>query len=213
MNQIPPIEVPPIEMAVPAFWDSLESRYRAAFVISEGKLKLTEAYFFICHTIDKSTMVHSIAAHLEQRQKEYAKRYDYTYRLLKSAFLESLFGLREALACLVDAVFNLEQENKTGSTSNIYKRAVAKKLAVAKCLKELIPPSSKLGRYLKDFRHPYVHWEDLSRTTGHDMLAAIIGHEQLRIANFIATAKEISEWILAVESQIAEECAKHLGFH
>jgi hypothetical protein len=211
MEDIRPIKIQGIKVIVPDFWNELEKAYRPRIIISGG-FKFTDLYFFLIHTIHRSAMVHSLANHLHEKKESYSKVHDYTYLLLKSSFLESIFGLRESIAGLVNQVFSLKvAQNKVGTTNRILKKAEDKGLNITNLLNQIITKDSLVAKYLTEFRHPHVHTEDLSTVEPEDFLAAMFGKEQRRIKYFIDKAKEISDLLLTIEANIAKECKIELG--
>lgn len=206
------ITIPPIPVEIQPIWDELIEKYRSSVVIISGGLNFTETYWYLAHTRNNSTLLHSVSSHLHAEKGNYANKFDDSYRLLKSVVLEGFFSLRESLARLVNIVYSLQEDApKSGASSRILKKAKNLNLTVADYLSELIPKTSRLGSYLEKYRHPYVHREDLSRVSVQDITAAIIGAEQPRITEFITESYETSRWMQEMESYIAKECATHLG--
>ncbi len=175
-----------------------------------GGWNFTETFWYLAHTRNNSRLLHSVSSHLYAEIGNY--KFDVSYLLLKSVVLEGFFSLRESLAGLVNSVYNLgEDAPKPGASGRILKEAKHLNLTVADYLSELIPPTSRLGSYLENYRHPYVHREDLSGFSVQDMTAAMIGKEQPRVTRFITKSYETSRWMQEMESYIAKECATHLG--
>ena len=168
-------------------------------------------HFMIVAEMRRSAMIHSLAKHFIEKKKFYSKKQDYTYFLLKSSYLESIFGLRESIAGLINQVFKLEVDQKIGSTQKILKETVKRKLRISELLGQIVKKNGFLDTYLKEFRHPYVHSEDISRFNPEDLLAVFFGLEQNGIKYFIDRANGISEWMLKVEGDISKECNVNLG--
>ena len=171
-------------------------------------MNFTETYWYLGHTRNNSTLLHSVCSHLYAEIGNYEN--DYSYRLLKSVVLEGFFSLRESLARLVNVVYGLpEVELKSGASSKILEAAQSRNLIVTDYLSELIPKNSKLGIYLEKYRHPYVHREDLSRISIQDYTAGMIGKEQPRVTEFITESHKTSRWMQEIESHIVKECATY----
>ncbi len=203
------VNIPEIEINTPRFWDELIKSYQLT-IIEEGTVYLTELYFYLVHTIHRSTIVHSIANHLNDNKEVYSKSYDYSYLLLKAAFLESLFGIRESISGLVNQVYGLSVDTtKKGSTGKIYNKIKNNGIEIVEQLNEIVPKGSRFSNYLEKYRHPLVHREDVSRIKASDMLSAVFGHKQLRIESFILDAKNIADWLLELEEKIAIRCKKN----
>lgn len=207
------MHMPEIKITYRQCWDDLNTRYRSAVVVVDGKLNFTETFWYLAHTHNRSAMVHSLAEHLIETRASYAKRYSFEYQLIKAALLEGFFGLRESLAGLLNLVFQLGVDStKMGSTSKVFKQVEERKLPVLAHLKQIIPKKSMLDSYLMEFRHPYVHREDLSNISVQDITASLVGVEQPRILGFIDKSASISQKMEEVEKGIAAECSKELGF-
>ncbi|MFC2045285.1 hypothetical protein ACFLUH_01225 [Chloroflexota bacterium] len=204
------IAIPSIPIITQAIWDDLAKEYRKAEVVVEGGLKLKEIFFYLGHTRNNSTMLHSVVSHMHKEIGNY--KFDDSYRLLKAVVLESFFSLRESIAGLVNVVYNLGIDvEKSGSSHKIFKETKIKDLRIAGYLNELIPQSSKLGNYLKKYRHPFIQREDLSGFSVQDITSMLIGKEQPRITEFITKSHETSLWMKEIESSIAKECKKQLN--
>ena len=204
------ISIPEIEISAPRFWDELEESYRPN-ILEEGGFHFTDLYFYLVHTIHRSAIVHSIAKHLYDNKQVYSRSHDYSYLLLKAAFLESLFGIRESITGLVNQVYRLSVDTtKMGATHRIHKKIMNSGIEVAEQLDEIIPKGSRFSNYIEKYRHPLVHEEDLSRVEASDMLSAIFGHVQPRIESFILDAKDIADWFLQLEEKIAIKCRRKL---
>jgi len=209
MRKISPITIPTIQIEIQPIWDELIEKYRSSVVIVSGGLNLTETFWYLAHTRNNSTLLHSVSSHLYAEIGNY--KFDDSYRLLKSVVLEGFFSLRESLARLVNVVYSLQEDApKSGASSRILKKAKKLNLTVADYLSELIPPTSRLGSYLENYRHPYVHREDLSGFSVQDMTAAMINKEQPRVTEFITKSYETSRWMQKIESHIAQECTTRL---
>jgi hypothetical protein len=207
-----PITIPNIAIEIQPIWDELINKYQSSVVVIKGGFNFTETYLYLVHTRDNSVLLHSVSSHLQAEIANYAKKPDYSYRLLKSAMLEGFFSLRESVAGLVNVVYNLgEDVTRTGASGKILKKAEGRNLSTADYLNELIPSTSRLGIYLDKYRHPFVHREDLSSRLSHsDMLAALFAKEQKRITEFMSESYETSRWLQGIESHIAQECATYL---
>jgi len=156
------ITIPPIPIEIQPIWDELIEKYRSSVVITSGGLNFTETFWYLAHTRNNSTLLHSVSSRLYAEIGNY--KFDDSYRLLKSVVLEGFFSLRESLARLVNVVYSLQEDvPKSGASKRILKKAKNLNLTVADYLSELIPNTSRLGSYLEKYRHPYVHREDLSR--------------------------------------------------
>lgn len=210
MKEQSKITIPPIPIEIQPIWDELIERYqRSSEFINSGDLNFTETFWYLAHTRNNSTLLHSVSSHLYAERGNY--KFDASYRLLKSVVLEGFFSLRESLARLVNVVYRLQEDApKSGASSRILKKAKNLNLTVADYLSELISNTSRLGSYLEKYRHPYVHREDLSRFSGQDVAAAMTGAEQPRMTKFITESYETSLWIQEIESNIAQECATYL---
>ena len=210
MKKPSPITIPDIPIEIQPIWDELIEKYTASVVIVSGGFNLTETFWYLSHTRNTSTLLHSVSSHLYAEIGNY--KFNDSYRLLKSVVLEGFFSLRESLARLVNVVYNLpEVAPKFGASNRILKQAKGLNLAVADYLNELIPTSSRLGIYLEKYRHPYVHREDLSGISAQDITASLIGKEQPRITEFIKESFATSRWMQEIESHIARECLTRLG--
>jgi len=204
------ITIPPIPIEIQWIWDELIKKYKASVVNVSDGLNLTETFWYLVHTRNNSTLLHSVSSHLYAEIGNY--KLDYSYRLLKSVVVEGFFSLRESLARLVNVVYSLQEDApKSGASQRILTKAKEFPLTVANYLIELIPPGSRLDSYLEKYRHPYVHREDLSRFSLQDLTASLLGTEQPRITEFITESYETSRWMQKIESYIAKECATHLG--
>jgi len=207
------MHMPEIKITYRQCWDDLNTRYRSAVVVVDGKLNFTETFWYLAHTRNRSAMVHSLAEHLIETRASYAKRYSFEYQLIKAALLEGFFGLRESLAGLLNLVFQLGVDlTEKGSTFKVFKQVEERKLPVLAHLKQIIPKKSMLDNYLMEFRHPYVHREDLSNISVQDITASFVGVEQPRILNFIDKSASISQKLEEVEKGIVAECSRELGF-
>jgi hypothetical protein len=208
-KKLAPITVPSIPIEPQPVWDDLSSKYISKYVVVSGGFVLTEAYFYLAHTHNNSTLLHSVASHLYSERGNY--KFDHSYRLLKSVVLEGFFSLRESLCGFVNVIYGLgENTHKQGSSYRILKESRSLCPVVAKQLDEIVPKASNLGRYLEKYRHPYVHREDLSGITIPDMTAAMIGTEQPRMTEFITESYKTSRWLQGIESSIVKECAVKL---
>ena len=207
-----PITIPIIKIEEQPMWEELIDKYQTSVVlVGGGKFNLTDTYFYLVHTRDHSTLLHSVSSHLYSEIGHYAKHYDYSYRLLKSVVLESFFSLRESIAGLVNLVYNLGENARIGTSNRILEGAKSLALPIVEYLNALIPTASRLGAYLENYRHPYVHREDLScALTPSDMIAALFAKDQKRITDFIIESFETSQWIQGIEASIAGECAVKL---
>jgi hypothetical protein len=206
------INVPQIKVIEPEVWTELEHKYISSVVVKEGSLNFTEIFWYLAHIRNRSEMVHSIVEYIIENRSGFARKYGHEYRLLKGTILESFFGLRESLACLVNCVWNLEEDfSKVGATQKVMKKAQKDNLEVFPYLKEIIPRDSMLDNYLQEFRHNYIHREDMSNITIPDMTAAMVGSEQPRIINFIDKTQETSLKMRKIEAAIANECTIKLG--
>lgn len=204
------ITIPPIPIEIQPIWVELIEKYQSSVVIISDGLNFTETFWYLAHTRNNSTLLHSVSSHLYAEIGNY--KFDNSYRLLKSVVLEGFFSLRESLARLVNVVYSLQEDApKSGASSRILKKAKSLNLTVADYLSELIPKTSRLGSYLEKYRHPYVHREDLSMFSVQDITAGLIGAAQPRITEFITESYETSRWMQEMESYIAKECATHLG--
>jgi hypothetical protein len=156
-------------------------------------------------------MLHSISVHLFEEKEKYTKSFSYGYRLLKSAALEGVFGLRESLSGLVNEVFCLKIDTeKIGSTKKIFKASKDKDLPIADQLEVLATNESEINIFLKKYRHPHIHSEDLSHVTNTDFLTAFAGLEQPRIINFIRELVKVNELVKSVEHDIIGKCSSEL---
>ena len=208
-KQLDPITVPSIPIEIQPIWDELIAKYRSSVVVVSGGLNLTETFWYLAHTHNNSILLHSVSSHLYAERGNY--KFDYSYRLLKSVVLEGFFSLRESLTGLVNVVYNLgESTQKIGSSNSILRKSLVQCPVVANHLNEIVPRTSKLGRYLENYRHPYVHREDLSGFSLQDITASLVNREQPRITEFITESYETSQWIKGIESSIAKECAAQL---
>jgi hypothetical protein len=213
-NAIVTLKIPEIKIQGQPFWQELEVKYRSKEVIKDGTLNFDETFFYIGHAKNRSCLLHSLVTHLAETKGYYAKRNSYDFWLIKTAILDGFFGLRECLAGLVNSVFQLGVDcSQIGSTGKVWKETMSKKLAVSSSLKQVIPKNSMLDKYLKEFRHPYVHREDLSNFSAADITAMLIGAEQPRITRFIQRSLETSQLLQEIEKTIAEECSKQLGLN
>jgi hypothetical protein len=213
-NTIVMVKIPEIKIQRQRFWQELEVKYRSKEVIKDGVLNLNETFFYIGHVGNRSSLLHSLVTHLAETKEYYAKRNSYEFWLIKTAILDGFFGLRECLAGLVNSVFLLGVDcSQIASTSKVMKETISKKLAVSSSLKQIIQKNSMLDKYLNEFRHPYVHREDLSNFSAEDITAMLIGAEQPRITRFIDRSLETSQLLQGIEKAIAEECSKQLGLN
>ena len=204
------ITIPPIPIEIQPIWDDLLGKYRSRVVVVSGGLEFTDIFWYLGHTRNNSRLLHAVSSHLYAEKGNY--KFDDSYRLLKAVVLEGFFSLRESLAGLVNVIYDLEEDaGKRGSSNRILKEAKKLKLTVADYLSELIPNTSRLGRYLEKYRHPYVHREDLSGFSVQDITAMLVGEERPQITEFITESYETSRWMQEMESYIAKECATHLG--
>jgi len=209
MKKQSPITIPPIPIEIQPIWDELIEKYESSVVIVSGGWNFTETFWYLAHTRNNSRLLHSVSSHLYAEIGNY--KFDVSYLLLKSVVLEGFFSLRESLAGLVNLVYSLQEDApKSGASSRILKKAKKLNLTVADYLSELIPPTSRLGSYLENYRHPYVHREDLSGFSVQDMTAAMINKEQPRVTKFITKSYETSRWMQKIESHIAQECTTRL---
>ncbi|MDP8288938.1 MAG: hypothetical protein RAP03_19870 [Candidatus Electryonea clarkiae] len=205
------ISIPEIPLINDDDWDNFCDTYRHRYVIDEGKIKLDKVYFLIEHCRYRSEMLHSISAHLLEEKEKYTKSFSYGYRLLKSAVLEGVFGLRESLSGLVNEVFDLGIDSgKSGSTYRIFEASKDKGLPIADQLEVLVSKESKIGIFLNMYRHPHIHSEDLSPVTNTDFLTAFAGLEQPRIVNFIRDSVKAQELVKSVEHHIIGVCSSEL---
>lgn len=210
MEKQSPITIPPIPIEIQPIWDELIEKYRSSVVVASDGLNFTETFWYLGHTRNNSTLLHSVSSHLYAEIGNY--KFDNSYRLLKSVVLEGFFSIRESLAGLVNVVYSLgENASAMGASSKVLRKASDQNLRVADYLDQLIPRNSRLGSYLEKYRHPYVHREDLSSFSVQDITASLIGKEQPRITEFITESYETSRWTQEMESYIAKECATHLG--
>jgi hypothetical protein len=208
------IKVPEIKIETLIFWQELEAKYISKVTIKGDGLHFTETLFYIAHAESRSSLLHSLVSHLAETKTSYAKQNSYEFRLIKAAILEGFFGLRECLAGLINCVFQLGVDcSQIGSTSKVMKEAISRKLAISNSLLQIIPKNSMLDKYLSEFRHPYVHREDLSSFSTADITASIIGAEQPRIIRFIDNSYQTSQTLQTLEEKIAQECSKELGIN
>lgn len=213
-NTIATIKMPEIEIQRQQFWQELEDKYRSKVVIRDGALNFTETFFYMAHAENRSSLLHSLVAHLAENKEFYAKRNSYELWLIKAAVLEGFFGLRECLAVLVNYIFQIGVDcSQIGSTHKIMKEAKSRKLAISGYLEQIIQKNSMLDNYLNEFRHPYIHREDLSNFSVQDMITSLIGAEQPRIIRFIDRSLETSQSLQEIEKAIVEECSKQLGLN
>jgi hypothetical protein len=204
-----PIVIPTIHIEIQPVWEDFVTRYQSSKVVVSGGLKFTETFWYLAHTRNNSILLHSVSSHLYAEIGNF--KLDDSYRLLKSVVLEGFFSLRESLARLVNVVYNLQEvAPKAGASRKILEKVKESKLTVEDYLCEIIPPDSRLGKYLEKYRHPYVHREDLSGFTVQDIVLAMVGKEQPRVTEFITNSYETSRWMQKIESNIAQECMKHL---
>lgn len=213
-NTIATIKMPEIEIQRQQFWQELEDKYRSKVVIRDGTLNLTETFFYMAHAENRSSLLHSLVAHLVKNKTFYARRPSYEFWLIKAAILEGFFGLRECLAGLVNNVFQIGVDcSQIGSTHKIMREAKSKELAICDYLEQIIQKNSLLDKYLYEFRHPYIHREDLSNFSVQDITTSLIGAEQPRITRFIDRSLETSHSLQEIEKAIVEECGKQLGLN
>jgi hypothetical protein len=213
-NTIATIKMREIEIQRQQFWQELEDKYRSRVVIRDGALNFTETFFYMAHAQNRSSFLHSLVAHLVANKEFYAKRNSYELWLIKAAILEGFFGLRECLAGLVNYVFQIGVDcSQRGSTHKIMREAKSRKLAISGYLEQIIQENSMLDNYLKEFRHPYIHREDLSDFSAQDLITSLFGAEQPRIARFIDRSLETSRSLQEIEKAIVEECSKQLGLN
>lgn len=205
------IRLPEIRIYKQQCWEDLNQEYLSAIVIKHGTLNFTKIYFYLAHTGNRSAIVHSLVAYLTQNRAQYAKRYNYDYQLLKAALLEGFFGIRESLAGTVNCVFYLDVEAKLGSTRRILKEAQKRNLKVADYLDKIVNKNSPFDKFLEEFRHPYVHREDISGFSVQDLATALAGMEQPRILTFIDSSAVASQQLQEIEKAIAMECGRKLG--
>jgi hypothetical protein len=206
------IKVPEIEIQRQQFWEDLEGRYRSRVVIRNGAFNFTETFFYMAHGQNRSSLLHSLVAHLVANREFYTKRYSYELWLIKGAVLEGFFGLRECLAGLVNAVFEIGVDrSRIRSTHKIMQEARNEGLGVSDYLEQITRKGSVLDSYLSEFRHPYIHREDLSNFSAQDMIRSLFGLEQQRITKFIDRSLETSLSLEEIEKAIVKECAKRLG--
>jgi hypothetical protein len=207
------LHMPEIKIVPRQYWVQLDLRYRSEVVIVHGNLNLTETFYYLSHIVNRSAMVHSLAEHLTERKASYSKQYSFEYQFIKAALLEGFFGLRESVAGLVNLVFQLGVDStKLGSTLKVFEQVKERELPVLAYLNQIVPRGSMLDGYLAEFRHPYVHREDLSKGSVQDFAAALAGLEQPRIMDFIDKSASVSQELEEVEKGIAAECGKELGF-
>jgi hypothetical protein len=213
-NTVATIRMPEIQIRRQQFWQELEGKYRSKVVIRDGGFNFTEIFFYLAHAENRSSLLHSLVTHLAENREFYAKRYSHELWLIRAATLDGFFGLRECLAGLVNCVFQMEVDcSQTGSAHKITKEAKRRKLAISSYLEQIIEKNSVLDSYLNEFRHPYVHREDLSNFSVQDMTASLIGAEQPRVIRFIDRSIETSQSLQQIEKAIVEECGKQLGLN
>ncbi len=205
-------KIPEIKIWEPKYWQDLEAKYRKKHVVKNGGLHFTETFFYVAHVQNRSKLLHSLIGHLANNREYYAKRYSFEFWLIKAAILDGFFGLRECLSALINSVFQLGVDcSKKGSTLKVMKEAKRKGLSVGNDLEQTSGENSILNKYLEEFRHPYVHREDLSSFTVQDITASLVGAEQPRIGKFIDRSLDTSEWLRGIEKKMADECGKQLG--
>jgi hypothetical protein len=122
MREMSTITIPTIQIETQPIWDEFLKKYRSSVVIVKGGLNFTETFWYLAHTRNNSTLLHSVSSHLYAEIGNF--KFDDSYRLLKSVVLGGFFSLRESLARLVNAVYSLQEDaSKIGASFRILKQA------------------------------------------------------------------------------------------